>query len=190
MHMLIVLGSYLGNQLFNGIFSLQFLQFLIAFLSYFGFVLTSAVILILAERKIMAWMQTRVGPIHRGPWGLLQAVADVGKLLMKEDFHAAQVDKSVFLLAPSVFLAPVIAAFAVIPFSPYLELPGTALATAIIYYVAMSSIDVVGVVMAGWGSNYKKFLTCRFSFGRPANFFSNAPVVVPVRARSLSSALP
>src|SRR5713101_5487409 len=155
MHMLIVLGDNLGNQLFNGIFSLQFLQFLIAFLSYFVFVLTSAVILILAERKIMGWMQDRVGPIHTGPWGLLQTVADVGKLLMKEDIHAAQVDKSVFLLAPSVFLAPVIAAFAVIPFSPYLELPGTALATAIIYYVAMSSIDVVGVVMAGWGSNNK-----------------------------------
>src|SRR5216683_1510393 len=148
MHMLIVLGDNLGNQLFNGIFSLQFLQFLIAFLSYFGFVLTSAVILILAERKIMGWMQDRVGPIHTGPWGLLQTVADVGKLLMKEDIHAAQVDKS-------VFLAPVIAAFAVIPFSPYLELPGTALTTAIIYYVAMSSIDVVGVVMAGWGSNNK-----------------------------------
>jgi NADH-quinone oxidoreductase subunit H len=155
MHMLIVLGDNLGNQLFNGIFSLQFLQFLIAFLSYFGFVLTSAVILILAERKIMGWMQDRVGPIHTGPWGLLQTVADVGKLLIKEDIHAAQVDKSVFLLAPSVFLAPVIAAFAVIPFSPYLELPGTALATAIIYYVAMSSLDVVGVVMAGWGSNNK-----------------------------------
>ncbi len=155
MHMLIVLGDNLGNQLFNGIFSWQFLQFLIAFLSYFGFVLTSAVILILAERKIMGWMQDRVGPIHTGPWGLLQTVADVGKLLIKEDIHAAQVDKSVFLLAPSVFLAPVIAAFAVIPFSPYLELPGTALATAIIYYVAMSSLDVVGVVMAGWGSNNK-----------------------------------
>ena len=155
MHMLIVLGDNLGNQLFNGIFSLQFLQFLITFVSYFGFVLTSAVILILAERKIMGWMQDRVGPIHTGPWGLLQTVADVGKLLMKEDIHAVLVDKSVFLLAPSVFLAPVIAAFAVIPFSPYLSLPGTALATAIIYYVAMSSLDVVGVVMAGWGSNNK-----------------------------------
>ncbi|HJT59319.1 MAG TPA: complex I subunit 1 family protein, partial [Ktedonobacteraceae bacterium] len=55
----------------------------------------------------------------------------------------------------SVFLAPVIAAFAVIPFSPYVGLPGTALATGIVYYVAMSSIDVVGVVMAGWSSNNK-----------------------------------
>lgn len=145
----------LGSQLFNGIFSWQFLQFIVAFLSFFGFVLTSAVILILAERKVMGWMQDRVGPIHTGPWGLLQTVADVFKLLMKEDIHASLTDKLVFLVAPSVFLAPVIAAFAVIPFSPYVGLPGTALATGIVYYVAMSSIDVVGVVMAGWSSNNK-----------------------------------
>ncbi|HYU77087.1 MAG TPA: complex I subunit 1 family protein [Ktedonobacteraceae bacterium] len=155
MHISILLGDDIGSQLLNGIFSLQFLQFIIAFLSFFGFVLTSAVILILAERKVMAWMQDRIGPFHTGPWGLLQTVADVGKLLLKEDIHAAKADKSLFLLAPSVFMAPVIAAFAVIPFSPYIGLPGTALATGIIYYVAMSSIDVVGVIMAGWSSNNK-----------------------------------
>src|SRR5947208_731793 len=145
----------IGSQLINGIFSWSFLQFIIVFISFFGFVLTSAVILILAERKIMGWMHDRVGPIHTGPLGLLQTVADVGKLLMKEDIHAALTDRSLFLLAPSVFLAPVIAAFAVIPFSPYLQLPGTALATGIVYYVAMSSIDIVGVVMSGWSSNNK-----------------------------------
>ncbi|TMC17325.1 MAG: NADH-quinone oxidoreductase subunit H [Chloroflexi bacterium] len=155
MHISVLLGDDIGSQLLNGIFSLQFLQFIIAFLSFFGFVLTSAVILILAERKVMAWMQDRIGPFHTGPWGLLQAVADVGKLLLKEDIHAVKADKSLFLLAPSVFMAPVIAAFAVIPFSPYIGLPGTALATGIIYYVAMSSIDVVGVIMAGWSSNNK-----------------------------------
>ncbi|HEX9134614.1 MAG TPA: NADH-quinone oxidoreductase subunit H [Ktedonobacteraceae bacterium] len=155
MHIVSVMADDIGSQLFNGIFSWSFLQFIIAFLSFFGFVLTSAIILILAERKIMGWMQDRVGPIHTGPWGLLQTVADVGKLLMKEDIHAALTDKSLFLLAPSVFLAPVIAAFAVIPFSPYVGVPGTALATGIVYYVAMSSIDVVGVVMAGWSSNNK-----------------------------------
>ena len=155
MHISILLGDNVGSQLLNGIFSLQFLQFIIAFLSFFGFVLTSAVILILAERKVMGWMQDRYGPLHTGPWGLLQTVADVGKLLLKEDIHAAKTDKSLFLLAPSVFMAPVIAAFAVIPFSPYIGLPGTALATGIIYYVAMSSIDVVGVIMAGWSSNNK-----------------------------------
>ena len=155
MHISVLLGDDIGSQLLNGIFSLQFLQFIIAFLSFFGFVLTSAVILILAERKVMAWMQDRVGPLHTGPWGLLQTVADVGKLLLKEDVHAVKTDKALFLIAPSVFLAPVIAAFAVIPFSPYISLPGTALATGIVYYVAMSSIDVVGVIMAGWSSNNK-----------------------------------
>src|SRR5438067_11608863 len=103
----------------------------------------------------MGWMQDRLGPMHVGPWGLLQTVADVGKLLLKEDIHAGQTDKTVFLLAPSVFMAPVIAAFAVLPLSPYVSIPGTALATGIVYYVAMSSIDVIGVVMAGWGSNNK-----------------------------------
>lgn len=150
-----VLADDIGSQLFNGIFSWQFLQFVVAFITIFGFIMTSAVILILAERKIMAWMQDRLGPIHTGPWGLLQTVADVGKLLLKEDIHATSTDKILFLLAPSVFMAPVIAAFAVLPFSPYIGLPGTALATGIVYLVAMSSLDVVGVVMAGWSSNNK-----------------------------------
>ena len=152
----------IGSQLFNAIISWSFLEFIIAFLSIFGFVLTSGLILILAERKIMGWMQDRVGPIHTGPWGLLQTVADGVKLLMKEDIHAALTDTSlfllapsVFLLAPSVFLAPVIAAFAVIPFSPYVGLPGIALATGIVFYVAMSSLDIVGIIVAGWSSNNK-----------------------------------
>lgn len=143
------------SELYQGIFSFQFLQFLIAFVSFFGFVLTSAIILVLAERKVMGYMQDRVGPIHTGPWGLLQTVADVGKLLLKEQIEASKTDRAIFLLAPSVFLAPVIAAFAVLPFSPYLGLPGTALATGIVYLVAMSSLDVIGVIMAGWGSNNK-----------------------------------
>ena len=155
MHSAIVFGDNVINQLIHGIISFQFLQFVIAFISFFGFVLTSAIIMVLAERKIMAWMQDRLGPIHTGPWGLLQTVADVGKLLMKEDIHATQTDKALFLLAPSVFLAPVIGAFAVLPFSPYIGLPGTALATGIVYYVAVSSIDVVGVLMAGYSSNNK-----------------------------------
>ena len=61
-----------------------------AFLSFFGFVLTSATILVLAERKVMAWMQDRLWSYHTGPWGLLQTVADVAKLLIKEDIHVAK----------------------------------------------------------------------------------------------------
>lgn len=153
--MKLTLADDVGTQLARGILSWEFLQFLLAFLTIFGFILTSAVILILAERKIMAWMQDRVGPIHTGPWGLLQTVADVGKLLLKEDIHVGKGDKALFLVAPSLFMAPVIAAFAVLPFSPYIQLPGTALATGIVFLIAMSSLDVVAVIMAGWGSNNK-----------------------------------
>ncbi len=153
--MYIIFADNVGNQLLHGILSLQFLEFVVAFISFFGFVLTSAALLVYVERKFMAWMQDRYGPLHVGPHGILQSVADVGKLLLKEDIHAAQSDKAVFLLSPSVFLAPIIASFAVLPLSPYISLPGTALATGLVYYVAMSSIDVVGVVMAGWGSNNK-----------------------------------
>src|SRR5258708_32361701 len=150
MHSALIFAN-LGTELWNGIFSWGFLQFLVAFISFFGFVLTSATILVLAERKVMAWMQDRIGPYHTGPHGSLQSVADVLKLLLKEDIHAGDSDKVLFLLAPSVFLAPVIAAFAVLPFSPYVGLPGTALATGLVYLLAMSSIDGVGVVIAGSG---------------------------------------
>src|SRR5205807_2387269 len=96
---------HLLTELRDGIFSWGFLQFLVAFVSFFGFVLTSATILVLAERKVMAWMQDRLGPYHTGPKGSLQTVADVLKLLLKEDIHVAGADKAVFLFAPSVFLA-------------------------------------------------------------------------------------
>ncbi len=155
MYFSIVLGDDIWSQLGGFIFSWQFLQFLVALVSFIGFILTTAIILVLAERKVMGWMQDRLGPIHTGPQGLLQTVADVGKLLLKEDIHAAKTDKALFIFAPSVFLAPIVAAFAVIPFSPYVGLPGITIATGIVYYVAMSSIDVIGVIMAGWGSNNK-----------------------------------
>ena len=152
----LVFADNIGSQLLHGIISWQFLQFVVTVLSVFGFVLTSAALLVFAERKIMAFMQDRIGPYHTGPGGWLQSVADIGKLLFKEDIHGSQgSDKIVFLIAPSVFMAPVIAAFAVLPLSPYVGFPGTALATGLVYLVAMSSIDVIGVVMAGWGSNNK-----------------------------------
>ena len=125
------------------------------FLFAFLFPITSAAIINYLERKIMAWMQDRQGPLHTGPQGSLQLVADVGKMLLKEDVHPASSDKLVFLLAPSAFIAPMVASFAVLPFSPFLGLPGTALATGIVYLVALSSMDVIGVIMAGWGSNNK-----------------------------------
>ncbi|HEV2580776.1 MAG TPA: NADH-quinone oxidoreductase subunit H [Ktedonobacteraceae bacterium] len=151
----IVIADDIGSQLSHWIFSGIFLQFLVAFLFAFIFPITSAAIINYLERKVMAWMQDRKGPLHVGPHGSLQLLADVGKMFTKEDIHAAQTDKAVFLLAPSVFIAPMVASFAVLPFSPFIGLPGTALATGIVYLVAMSSLDVIGVVMAGWGSNNK-----------------------------------
>jgi len=150
-----VFADDVGTQLLQGVFSWQFLQFVVTFVVAFGFVLTSATFLSYVDRKVLALVQDRLGPYHTGPQGLLQPVADVVKLLLKEDIHSSSGDKWVFLLAPAVFLAPIIGAFAVLPFSPYIELPGIALATGIVYYVAMSSIDVIGVIMAGWGSNNK-----------------------------------
>ena len=150
-----VFAADVGTQLLQGIFSWQFLQFVVTFVFAFGFVLTSAAFLSYVDRKVLAWVQDRLGPYHTGPQGLLQPVADVIKLLLKEDIHSSSGDKWVFLLAPAVFLAPIIGAFAVLPFSPYIELPGIALATGIVYYVAMGSIDVIGIIMAGWGSNNK-----------------------------------
>jgi NADH-quinone oxidoreductase subunit H len=153
--MITVVLSDLGTQIVQGIISWQFLQFVVAFLSIFGLILTGATVIILQERKILAWIQDRVGPMHTGPWGSLQTVADVAKLLLKEDIRVGQGDKAVFWVAPSIYLAPVIGSFAVLPLSPYIGLPGTALATGLVYLIAMSSIDVIGVMMGGWGSNNK-----------------------------------
>ena len=147
--------SDIGSQLSSLLFSEQFVQLVITILFAFLFPITSAAIILYLERKIMAWIQDRAGPLHTGPHGSLQVLADVGKMFFKEDVHAAKTDIFLFLLAPSAFIAPVIASFAVLPFSPFLGLPGTALATGIVYLVAMSSLDVIGIVMAGWGSNNK-----------------------------------
>jgi NADH-quinone oxidoreductase subunit H len=129
------------------------LQFIITFVFSFGFVMTSAAVLVYLERKIMGFMQDRYGPLHNGPWGLFQIFLDPAKLLLKEDVSASMTDNVVFHIAPMVFFAPVIASFVILPFSPYMTT--SALATGIIYYVALSSLDVIGVIMAGWGSNNK-----------------------------------
>src|SRR5579884_3656108 len=129
------------------------IHFLITFLFSLLFLMGAATVLVYLERKVMALMQDRYGPLHYGPQGTLQTVMDVGKLLLKEDVKAGDVDNIVFRAAPVIFFAPVVTAFVVLPFSPYMT--AGALGTGLIYYVAMSSIDVIGVFMAGWGSNNK-----------------------------------
>ena len=158
----LLLADDIGSQLLHGIISWQFLEFVVAFVSIFGFIMTSAVILILAERKVMGWMQDRVGPIHTGPWGLLQTVADVGKLLLKEDIHVSNSDKLLFLLAPMISFIPALMTFAVIPFGSPLPtkwgdvpLVVADLPVGFLYILAISSLGVYGITLAGWSSNNK-----------------------------------
>jgi NADH-quinone oxidoreductase subunit H len=129
------------------------IHFIITFLFSLLFLMGAATILSYLDRKVQAYAQDRYGPLHYGPAGLAQPLLDVGKLLLKEDLRASATDNPLFWLAPMVFFAPVLAAFVVLPFSPYLT--GAALATGVIFYVALSSIDVIGVFMAGWGANNK-----------------------------------
>ncbi len=129
------------------------IHFVVTFLFSLIFLMAAATVLVYLERKVMALMQDRVGPLHYGPQGTLQTVLDVGKLFLKEDVKSRDTDSIVFRLAPMIFFAPVLTAFVVLPFSPYLT--AGALGTGLVYYVALSSIDVIGVFMAGWGSNNK-----------------------------------
>src|SRR5690348_13970322 len=129
------------------------IHFVITFLFAVFFLMTAASLLVWSERKVQAFMQDRWGPLHYGPQGLLLAILDPMKLLLKEDLKPKGTDSIVFRIAPMIFFAPVVTAFVVLPFSPYLT--ASALGTGIIYYVALSSIDVVGIFMVGWGSNNK-----------------------------------
>jgi NADH-quinone oxidoreductase subunit H len=118
-----------------------------------AFLAVAAMGLVFMERKVQAYIQDRYGPLHYGPGGIFQAFIDPLKLLLKEDIKATATDNIVFRVAPYVFFAPVVTAFVVLPFSPYLT--AAALGTGIVFYVALSSIDVIGIFMAGWGSNNK-----------------------------------
>src|SRR5690349_4330148 len=130
------------------------IHFVVTFIFTLIFLMTAASLLVYLERKFQAFVQDRLGPYHYGPQGILQAVIDPLKLLFKEDVKGlTSVDNIVFRLAPVIFFAPVVTAFVVLPFSPYLT--ASALGTGLILYVALSSIDVIGVFMAGWGSNNK-----------------------------------
>jgi NADH-quinone oxidoreductase subunit H len=107
----------------------------------------------LLERKFAARMQSRIGPYRVGPHGLLQPIADALKLMMKEDIVPAAADRPVFNLAPIVFLVPCMLIFATIPFAPGLGIAD--LNIGLLFFLAVSSMEIVGLFMAGWGSNNK-----------------------------------
>src|SRR5207244_6557371 len=107
----------------------------------------------LLERKFTARIQSRIGPYRVGPHGLLQPIADALKLMMKEDVVPAMSDRWVYNLAPLAFLLPCVLVFGTIPFAPGLGLAD--LNIGVLFFLAVSALEIVGLFMGGWGSNNK-----------------------------------
>lgn len=132
---------------------------LIKAVAIFVFLVLTVLVAILVERKLLGRMQMRFGPNRVGPFGLLQSLADGIKLGLKEGLIPAGVDKPVYLLAPVIAVIPAITAFAVIPFGPEVSIFGQAtplqltdLPVAVLYILAVTSVGVYGIVLAGWAS--------------------------------------
>jgi NADH-quinone oxidoreductase subunit H len=137
----------------------------------------------LLERKFAARMQSRIGPYRVGPHGLLQPIADAVKLMMKEDVVPALADRGVYNLAPIVFLIPCMLIFATIPFAPGLGIAD--LNIGILFFLAVSAMEIVGLFMAGWGSNNKYALLSAMravnqiiSYDLPFIFVALVPVIL------------
>ena len=119
-------------------------------------------VITLAERKVIAWMQVRLGPMRVGPWGILQMVADPIKLLLKEDIIPERADRWIFTLAPVICLIPAFIVLAVIPIGPPITILGktinlyiTDLNIGVLYVLSISSVGVLGIILGGWASNSK-----------------------------------
>lgn len=135
---------------------------LVKLVGIFAVILTMAAYLVLAERKILGRMQLRYGPNRAGLFGVLQPLADVIKLITKEDFIPAGADRFLFLIAPGISSVTALLAFAVVPFSAPVEIFGHQLPmvvmdlnVGVLYVLGMSSIAVYGVTLGGWASNSK-----------------------------------
>ena len=118
--------------------------------------------MVLLERKVIAWAQSRLGPMRVGPYGVLQPVADAIKLMLKEDITPVKADKWVFTAAPIIVMVPALITFAVIPFGPVVNLFGrqvplyiTDVNVGLLYIVSVASIGVYGIILGGWASNSK-----------------------------------
>jgi len=125
-------------------------------------VLIAVTYMVLLERKVIAWVQVRLGPMRVGPYGVLQPIADAIKLMIKEDITPTRADKWVFTAAPIIVLVPALIIFAVIPFGSETELFGRSISlyitdinVGLLYVVSVASIGVYGLILAGWASNSK-----------------------------------
>ena len=141
-------------EILTNIFNSEIIAILIAaFLPLFLFILPFALFAVYLERKVSAFMQDRLGPMRTGPYGVLQTVADILKLIQKEDIINKDADKKLFNLAPVLVFAGSYAAFAAIPFtSIYI---GTSADIGLFFILAISSLVVAGILMSGWASNNK-----------------------------------
>src|SRR5271157_830256 len=107
--------------------------------------------LVYMERKVLSFMQARLGPMRVGPWGLLQPVADGIKLLLKEDIIPAGADKFVFLLAPAISVMAAFTVFAVIPFAGNFYISDINI--GLLFILGISSLGIYGIILGGWSSN-------------------------------------
>src|SRR5947207_4271457 len=121
--------------------------------------LVAVTYMVLLERKVIAWAQSRLGPMRVGPYGILQPVADAVKLMIKEDITPTRADKWVFTAAPVISMVPALIVYAVIPFGPEVSVFGhpvplyiTDINVGLLYIVSVASISVYGLVLAGYAS--------------------------------------
>ena len=118
-------------------------------------VLVSVTFMVLLERKVIAWAQSRLGPMRVGPYGVLQAIADPIKLLLKEDIRPVRADPMLFTLAPILSLVPALVVFAVVPFGGDELFYVTDINVGLLFIISVTSIGVYGIILAGWASNSK-----------------------------------
>jgi len=151
-------GLLTGWGLSSGL--VTFIMFLLGVVLLAAFVLVLDIFLVWVERKVVARFQDRLGPNRLGPFGLIQPLADVIKLLIKEDITPLGADRLVYNLAPIFALATVLLLWAVVPLSS--TVVGADINVAVLYVVAIGAIGTLGIIMAGWASNNKYALLGAF----------------------------